>query len=145
MAQNHVVTEAVVRRSIEDVWAIVGDADRFAEWNARFWFSGGPFVQGKQLRLVIAIAGPIKARVPVEVTAFAEDHELRWDATFLGFRGSHWIRLEKVSDTETRILHGEDFTGLSRVWSRVEEGIRTEYQAVTDALAAYVERGASAS
>lgn len=140
MAENQVVTEAVVRRSIDDVWAIVGDAGRFAEWNDRFWFTGGPFVLGEKLRLVIALAGPIKARVPVVVTALGESHELRWDATFFRFRGSHWIRLEKISDTETRILHGEDFTGLSRVWSRVEEGIHTEYQAATDALAAYVER-----
>lgn len=140
MAVNQVVTEAVVRRSIEDVWAIVADADQFSAWNQRFWFSGGPFVLGQKLRLVIALAGPIKARVPVTITSLGANHELRWDASFFRFRGSHWIRLEAISDAETRIVHGEDFTGLSRVWSRVEEGVHTEYQAATDALAAYVER-----
>src|SRR5699024_6306623 len=99
---------------------------------------GGPFEQDKKMALVLPL-GLFHARVPVTVTRFDAEDELRWEAKLGFFRGSHWLRIRALNDEQTQVSHGEDFDGLSWVWPRIRHEIHTEYQKVADALARYLE------
>lgn len=134
MGESQVYTEGFVGRSIEDVWKVIADLDGYSQWNPLFSFEGGPLEEGKKVRLVVTVPGGFKARVPVLVERFRAQDELRWKASFLGFSGSHWLKVRQVDEGQTQITHGEEFRGLGFIWRFVRDDVHKEYQAVTDAL-----------
>lgn len=139
MAANQVWASVVVRRPINEVWDVIADADQFKSWCKMFWFEGGPFEQDKHMTLVLPLR-LFRVRVPVTITRFDAQDELRWEAKFGFFRGSHWLRIRALNDEQTQISHGEDYEGLSWIWPRIRNEVHAEYQKAADALAGYLAR-----
>lgn len=138
MTINQVCTSVVVRRKADEVWGVIADASQFEQWCKLFWFEDAPFEEGEERTLIIPV-GPFKARVPVDVVTFDEGRELRWDASFGGFHGSHWLRVSALSDDQTLIVHGEDFQGLRWIWPHIRTEVHAEYQKAVEALGRYLE------
>lgn len=139
MAANQVWASVVVRRPIQDVWEVISDAEQFERWCEMFWFEGGPFEEGQRMTLVLPL-GLIRLRVPVVITRFDKEDELRWEAKLGFFRGSHWLRIRSLNEEQTQISHGEDYDGLRWIWPRIRHGVHAEYQKAADALAGYLAR-----
>ncbi len=126
----------VANSTLQHVWDVINDAASYETWNPMFWFKGGPFSEGKRLKLVLRRGG---IQIPVKVTVFEDKKELRWDASFLGLGGSHYFRLIELAEDEIQIVHGEDFTGIGLIWPYVRKQVHEEYQAVVNALCAHIE------
>lgn len=138
MAVNQVLASVVVRRPIDEVWEVISDADAFQKWCKMFHFEGGPFAEGKDLKLVLPL-GFLKLRVPVTITRFEDQDELRWDASFGGFHGSHWLRVRALNDEQTQVSHGEEYTGLRWIWPHIRHEVHQEYQKAADDLQRFLE------
>lgn len=139
MTVNQVCSSVVVRRPVDEVWDVIADASQFEQWCELFWFESAPFEEGQKRALIIPV-GPFKARVPVEVVTFNDEtRELRWDASFGGIHGSHWLRVSELVGEQTLIVHGEDFKGLRWIWPHIRTDVHAEYQKAVEALGRYVE------
>lgn len=138
MTINQVCSSVVVRKTVDEVWEVIADASQFEEWCNLFWFEDEPFEEGEDHTLIIPI-GSFRARVPVKIVTLDEGRELRWDASFGGFHGSHWLRISALNEEQTQITHGEDFQGLRWIWPRIRTGVHAEYQKAVEALGRYLE------
>lgn len=94
----------------QQVWQVLTDFDRYPEWNPFVQSLTGEVQEGKQIK--IQLPG---MKFQPTVLAFRQNEELRW----LGhlwvkgiFDGEHFFQLEELPNGQTRLIHGEHFSGL---------------------------------
>lgn len=52
------------------------------------------------------------------------------------FDGNHYFKLERIDDTQTRLIHGENFSGMlvPLLWSTMEEATHQGFELMNNAL-----------
>ena len=110
MKQYH--TSIAINASIEVVWKYLTDFASYPVWNPLVGKLEGDIKEGGTISTFIIPLG--KTYRPI-LLSYKPKEELVWQgmqgAKFL-MAGKHYYRLEKISDTETKMLHGEWFTGI---------------------------------
>lgn len=137
MADQVIHTEVVVDRPASEVWAVVADLASYSLWNPMYRFENTRLVPGTKATLVITM-GRFPARLAVEIEEVIEGTIFRWGSGKSWLGGSHFLKVEAISPTQTRLIHGEQFRGLRLIWPLVTKPAHKTYQAVADALRDYV-------
>ncbi len=110
-----VKTQVIVNAPVDQVWQTLMEFDKYSEWNPFIpSISGNPKVGEK---LNISIHPPEKS--PMKFTPIVlvcqSNKEFRWVGK-LGltgiFDGEHYFKLSSINGQETKLIHGENFTGL---------------------------------
>jgi hypothetical protein len=117
--QNHkkmktIRTEVRIQAPIHKVWQALMDFERYPEWNLFIHVTGQPTV-GKHLENTIYLAGQSPQVFKPIVLKVDHEKEFRWKGKlFISglFDGEHYFLLEKFDEQSTRLIHGENFTGL---------------------------------
>ena len=138
MASQVVHTETRIARSADEVWAVIADVNAYAQWNPMYRFEGTRLEEGSAATLIITL-GRFPAKIPVLVEEVVEGALFRWGSGNRFVGGSHFLRVEPISATESRLVHGETFRGLGLIWPLATRRIHAEYQKVADALRDRVE------
>ena len=107
--------ETEIDASAEKVWNILTDFPAHPSWNPFVREISGTPKTGKRLRVFIQPRdGKGMVFRPIVLTA-DENRELRWRGKLLFtglFDGEHYFRIEPVSETRIRFVHGELFSGI---------------------------------
>lgn len=110
MRQYH--TSVIINAPISIVWKNLNDFSSYPEWNPIVGKLEGEMKSGNTISTFIVPLG--KTYFP-KIRVYKTNEELIWEGTqgsrFL-MAGKHYYRLEKITDTQTRLLHGEWFSGL---------------------------------
>ncbi|UXP33404.1 SRPBCC domain-containing protein [Reichenbachiella agarivorans] len=105
-----IVSEININASPEKIWAILMDFKAYPEWNPFVKSISGDPVVGKHIHVVLP-----GMKFEPEVLVLEENREFRWKGKLLVkglFDGEHYFVLEVMGDGVTRLLHGENFSGM---------------------------------
>lgn len=141
---HKIATEAVIPASPDEVWAVLADFSRYAEWNPLNLQARGQARLGERVPMVfrnLAAGGEAVVRQTVRIVAADPGRELAWSGhvPFL-FAGRHGFVLTPQG-RGTHVLHTEVLGGLlTRTWSKakIARDFTPAYEAVNVALAARV-------
>jgi hypothetical protein len=110
MKQYH--THIKINAPIEKIWQELTDFQAYPEWNPLVSRASGKIVEGEIIKTFIE---PLAEEFNPTLIKVIENQELVWVgqrfAKFL-LAGKHYYKLEKITENQTRLLHGEYFTGL---------------------------------
>jgi hypothetical protein len=110
MKQYH--TSIHINSSVEVVWKHLTDFSAYGAWNPLVGKLEGEIQEGKTISTYIV---PLGKTYHPRLLVYRPHEELTWQgvqgAKFL-LAGKHYYRLEKIGENETKLLHGEWFTGL---------------------------------
>lgn len=108
-------TEIIINASAEKIWQVLADFNRYPSWNPFVQEISGSLMTGEQLIVKIVPPGKKGMRFLPILIKVEKPREIRWVGKFLFkflFRGEHYFILEPMSETQTKFIHGEIFTGL---------------------------------
>lgn len=138
-------TEAVIGAGPEDVWRELADLESYPDWNPFIVGATGEIRDGS--RLVLRMAPPDGRPITFKprVTKVDTARELRW-LGHLGVRGifdgEHYFRLEELPGGQTRLHHGERFTGIAvGLFSGALDKTERGFEALNEALRERCEGG----
>jgi len=104
-----------VAASADRVWAVLGDLDKWSEWNPSVPSISGDFQQGSTLKLTLAMPGRPSANVKATVTDLQPGRRFAWHGNVGGdriFQGTRSFDLEPQPDGTALVTHIEDVGGL---------------------------------
>ena len=106
-------TEVVFDAPKEKVWEVLTDTDKYAEWNPFIISVQGEMVQGGQITNVMVNEGKETTFTPI-ITVLDEYKSLEWLGSGLAgmFKGNHYFKLLEYEEGKTKMIHGENFSGL---------------------------------
>lgn len=108
-------TEFDVSASAEQVWAVLTDFGRYADWNPSVPSISGDLRPGSTVSLTLVLPGRGKLAVKAELLEVSPDTRLTWrgnlgtDRLFTGYR--EFAIVPAAPDT-VRVTHVEDLRGL---------------------------------
>ena len=113
-----IATEAEIRASPAQVWAILADTARYPQWNPFIVALRGELVESGTIEFHFVI--PPAPRLPgrAVVLKVAPARELRWAGRFVAswvFRAEHYHLLAPTDGGGTLLRHGGIFSGLLAV------------------------------
>jgi len=109
-------TEIEIEAGPAEIWSVLSDFRRYPEWNPFIVSIEGELAPGGRLALTTSEPESNRERsFAVRIKACEPERELRW----LGHRGmkglldgEHFLLLEPRAERRTRVIHGENTTGL---------------------------------
>ena len=115
LEMKQIETEILINADIETVWRVLTDFQNHVKWNPFIRSIKGEKVVGKAITVSIKPPGGNGMTFKPVVLKFNPHKEFRWKGKFVVkgiFDGEHYFILEKVSDTQTKFIHGEIFGGV---------------------------------
>jgi hypothetical protein len=130
MAERRIETGIQIDAPAKRVWALLTDFARFPDWNPFIKSISGVLTPGSRLSVHIAPPGKAGMRFKPTVLTVHPERELRWKGKLLIpgiFDGEHYLLLDPIGESRTRLTHGENFSGflvtaLSATLSATEGG-----------------------
>ena len=133
-------TEIIINASTEKVWETLTDFKSYSDWNPFIISIEGELKLGSQLETKMLNSGKTMTFKP-QVTKFEYGIEFEWlGRAFLGgFKGRHYFILESLGDDQTKLIHGEKFSGwmsgliLKKIGDETLENFQAMNQAIKQA------------
>ncbi len=132
-------TEALIYAPPQTVWAVLADFERYHEWNPLNIRAAGEARLGARVRMTfLNLARPgTTIDQTVTVTTCEPGRALAWSGHVpILFKGRHHFTLEPAPEG-TRLLHGEDLSGLVTrgfTEARLRRDFYPAYEAMNAAL-----------
>jgi len=108
-------TGILVDAPASKVWSILTDFAEMPTWNPFIRAISGSLIPGERLIVTIAPPGQRAMTFQPTVLAATPGREFRWLGAFIGrwlFAGEHYFLLDELGPRQTRLTHGERFSGL---------------------------------
>ncbi len=139
---KEIKTEIIINASTEEVWKVLTDNTAYPSWNPFLVKMEGTLAKGNKIKNTMLSGGKEQTFKPT-ILAFEENRKLEWLGKLpLGiFNGQHYFILEKVKENQTKLMHGEYFSGWLRglIMSQIGEETRANFVKMNEALKARVE------
>ena len=107
-------TEIIINSPIEKVWQALVKFQDYSQWNPFITEISGELKLGATLNVLITPPNKKGMRFKPTLLKAEPNKELRW-AGKLGlatvFQGEHYFLLETTTEEQTKLIHGEIFTG----------------------------------
>ena len=105
-------TEIIINAPAEKVWAILTDFAAYTAWNPFIKKLEGKPVVGETLRVELNNGKGTSVFTPT-VKIVDTNRAFEWLGKLpLGmFSGQHYFRIESISTTQVKFIHGEEFSG----------------------------------
>ncbi|MGZ3790351.1 MAG: SRPBCC family protein [Bacteriovorax sp.] len=108
-------TEIKINAPVQVVWNVLTDFSRHPEWNPFIKSIVGTLSPGERLKVHICPPGQSGMSFAPFVLKVDPEKEFSWKGKLLVpglFDGEHFFLLENIGPNETRLVHGEQFSGL---------------------------------
>ena len=140
-----VSTSIDIDASVDTVWRVLTDFERYPIWNSFIKRATGILQEGGKLRLSMVAPGLFSRSVEVNVTRVQAQSELRWLGHWIcpGFLdGDHKFNVVRLSERKVRLIHSETFQGLlvPLVGPQLERGMETAFGEMNRLLKEEAER-----
>lgn len=108
-------TEIIIKSGVSEVWNVLMDFENHCNWNPFIKSIQGEKAVGKKLTVSIKPPGGNGMTFKPLIVTLRPNKEFRWQGK-LGvkgiFDGEHFFVLESLGDNQTKLIHGEKFSGL---------------------------------
>ena len=139
---KEIKTEIIINASPEKIWLVLTDNTAYSTWNPFIISMEGTLAKGNTIKTTMLSRGKEQMFKPT-ILAFEENTKLEWVGKLpLGmFTGQHYFILEKINANQTKLMHGEHFSGWLRglIMSQIGEETRANFVKMNVALKARVE------
>jgi hypothetical protein len=129
------------------VWQVLTDFPRYGAWNPFITSVSGRLEPGAKLRVHLSMPEGRDVDITPTVTRCQPAEELRWKGYYIVpklFQGDHFFSLHPADGDSTRLVHGEDFSGmLVKMMGRALTQTARGFVYMNEALKRYVETGAA--
>lgn len=129
---QEVVAEIELDHPITAVSDLLCDVEHYKDWSRVFSFRFAQARPGGRALLMARLAGPVVAAIPVKFDNLDPEREVRWSGGFkVAAHGSHYLKMEKIDEDRTRLIHGEVFTGpaIELPWNAISGNLTRAYHA----------------
>lgn len=108
-------TEITINAAPKEVWKILMDHEKYPNWNPFIKHISGNTQIGQHLTVTIHLEG----KEPMDFTPVVLKNEKEKEFRWLGhlfvkglFDGEHYFKIEALGSNQTKLIHGENFSGL---------------------------------
>ena len=108
-------TSITINAPVTEVWEALMQFDAYPEWNPFVRQISGSASNGEQLHVTIQGEGQKPMSFQPTVLQSIPNREFRWKGKLFVkglFDGEHFFKLESIGVNRTKLIHGEQFTGL---------------------------------
>lgn len=140
LAMRKIETQIIINASIENVWQILTDFDRYPEWNPFIKTIEGDLIVDNPLMVVLE---SMKMKPVITFVKWGVGFSWKGHLLFRGiFDGEHSFRLKSNSNGTITFLHSEVFTGvLVPFCGALLASTKQNFIAMNEALKNLVESG----
>ncbi|MBX2870495.1 MAG: SRPBCC domain-containing protein [Saprospiraceae bacterium] len=135
-------TEIIIDAPKDKIWSVMMDFPAYPEWSSFIRSIEGEAKPGARLKNTLSLGASDQVFKPV-ITRMEEGKVFEWLGSLpLGlFKGRHYFILEELGAEQTKLIHGESFSGLLRglIMKKVGEDTLRGFQAWNKALKTRVE------
>lgn len=113
--QRRIQTQLEIDAPAGVVWKLLTDFEAMSSWNPFITSISGELKPGAKFSLQVTPPGKPAMRFRPTVLDVRPERELRWRGKLLVagiFDGEHYFLLEPVGEKRTRLVHGENFSGV---------------------------------
>ena len=136
-------TEIIINASTEKVWNLLTDFANYPNWNTFIISVKGKPKKGTQLKNTMMVNGKKNVFKPT-ITEVQPNQYFEWLGKLpLGmFNGRHYFKLESISPNQTKLIHGENFSGWLRgiIMKSIGEATRNNFVKMNKELKALSEQ-----
>ncbi len=107
-------TEITINATKAQIWKILTDLEGYKNWNPFIIKSKGQVKEGNRITNTMKNGDKTMTFKPV-ILKVEENNYFEWLGSlwFKGmFDGRHYFKIESVSENQSRLIHGEHFSGL---------------------------------
>lgn len=108
-------TEVEIEASPADVWKALMAVEAYPRWNPFIAAVDGELREGGRIRVLLTPPEGRDVRFSPRIVVLDAERELRWIGV-LGMRAlfctEHFFRLQALSASRTRLVHGQNVSGL---------------------------------
>ena len=110
---KEIKTEVIINASTNQVWQVLTDFAAYPSWSTFMVSIEGAPILGSRLRNTMVLKDTPQVFKPI-ITKVAPNEAFEWLGSLpLGlFKGRHYFILEAMGKQQTKLIHGEQFTGL---------------------------------
>jgi len=112
--KRHIKTTIEIHGTPSDIYSHISNFDHYPQWSPFIKSISGTLEKNETLNVFIQAKGEKGMTFRPKVLKVEADKEIRWLGS-LGFKGvfdgEHYFILEKISDSKTKLIHGENFKG----------------------------------
>jgi len=113
MFSHQIKTAIDIQATPEAIWRELTNFAFYNDWNPMLQNVRGEARAGSKLKFEVLLGNNKRLKLSAKVGKATTHEELHWTGgSALVIGGTHYFRLEKLSDGQTRLHHGEHFTGL---------------------------------
>ncbi|TNE74538.1 SRPBCC domain-containing protein [bacterium] len=131
-------TDITIDAPVTKVWEVLTQFEQHTRWNPFIKSIQGVQKVGEQLQVFIKPPDGNGMKFKPTVLRFDAEKEFRWKGKFLIkglFDGEHYFILSKISEQQTRLIHGEVFSGflvpfMAKTLIKTKEGFQLMNQAL---------------
>lgn len=130
-------TEIDINASLQRVWQVLTDFERYPDWNPFIRKIEGKAVEGGKITIHITTPAGANRNYSPKVTKVVAEQELRWLGKMPGLlSGEHIFSIEPASDNSVRLVHREVFGGLltSFFGSSLDNDVKKGFEEMNAAL-----------
>ncbi len=135
---KNIQTDIIVNKDISVVWDVLMDFERYPSWNPFITSISGQQQVGEKLTVSIKPPNGNGMTFKPQVLVVEPNKEFRWKGK-LGikgiFDGEHYFILERIDQNQTKLTHGEKFSGmlvllLGKMLEKTKEGFQLMNEAI---------------
>lgn len=107
-------TEIIINAPAERIWSILTDLGNYQQWNPFIIESSGEVKVGKKINNTMKNGDKTMTFKPT-ILNVVENEYFDWLGSlwFKGiFDGQHYFSLEPLNEKQTKLIHGENFSGI---------------------------------
>lgn len=140
---QNIQTEILINATPQQVWKTLLDFENYPNWNPFIHIKGQAKV-GQQLTNTLFLDNQKPQVFKPIVLAIEKQQQLRWQGQLFIkglFDGEHYFKLEAVSQNQTKLIHGENFSGIltSLILKMVKTATINGFEKMNTALKRQVE------
>ncbi len=112
---KQIETSISINKDVQTVWNKLMDFNSYPNWNPFVISISGEAIEDHYIKTSIIIGDKKPQHFKPKVLIVNPAKEFRWKGKFLIkglFDGEHYFKLTKISENETRLVHGEKFSGI---------------------------------
>lgn len=129
---KEIKSEIIINANISKVWNVLMDFEKYPDWNPFIKSISGTKKVDHKLNVLIKPPDGKGMIFKPKILRLLPNKEFRWKGK-LGvngiFDGEHYFGLEPQSETQTKFIHGEKFSGIliplmSKALEKTKEGFQ---------------------
>lgn len=139
---KQIQTQIDIAAPIEEVWQVFTDINHYKEWNPFLINMQGELTEGAQITATARLSkDKVKVGTPKVLKIVEGQKAVLIAKKGILFKGEHYFTFESLSDSSTRMIHGEKFSGLLPflLWNKLEPAFTKAFIAMNQAMKERVE------